>query len=483
MFLRTLVFCYVHTKQNPKRTERNKSSKLRAKQIVQLWFKFTCWIHRFHIGFIFRVISAWAHLSSRSSIISSSNSSSNNSSNSWQHCCNSNCNNPVWWISLTLVCWKPWGYRYDFVSLQWVSGQICASIDLTNGHEMTQFPLFLQDPSLLAGAQYKSDLLSPTGSGVKWNSLNGFFGTDTQNPYSIERAAKMYRNAAGRHSRIHESGRVPSKLNLQTRNTVKDSWCSSFHYQTAICDAAYTWNGQLPPRVQKNPTYSCKVFLGGVPWDITEGRRYFVFQPRKDTTVILSLGSDMQAAALSITCVHYFSSWVAERVQGFWANEDWMARQRRKASQVPSPRWVAIQQRTIVQCPLRGPRTSLLFAKLMYFFHSFMPASVYMLLRFSHKLAFFSAGYVYVLFECESSVKTLLQSCAMHSERDYNIPTGGEYYFKISSRRMRSKEVGWHWKLDPSCLLQCGKITVNWHAESALSQCWGNIGLVIGFDH
>ena len=58
-----------------------------------------------------------------------------------------------------------------------------------------------------------------------------------------------------------------------------------------------------------------------------------------------------------------------------------------------------------------------------------------------HKISLRAAGYVYVLFECESSVKTLLQSCSMQSERDFNVPTTGEYYYKISSRRMRSKEV------------------------------------------
>lgn len=41
----------------------------------------------------------------------------------------------------------------------------------------------------------------------------------------------------------------------------------------AVNEATYTWSGQLPPRNYKNPTYSCKVFLGGVPWDITEGGR------------------------------------------------------------------------------------------------------------------------------------------------------------------------------------------------------------------
>ena len=56
-------------------------------------------------------------------------------------------------------------------------------------------------------------------------------GSDNSN---LERAARMYRNAA------------------------------------SLCDATCTWSGHLPSRSYKNATYSCKVFLGGVPWDITE---------------------------------------------------------------------------------------------------------------------------------------------------------------------------------------------------------------------
>ena len=37
-------------------------------------------------------------------------------------------------------------------------------------------------------------------------------------------------------------------------------------------DATCTWSGVLPPKKCENPIYSCKVFLGGVPWDITEGK-------------------------------------------------------------------------------------------------------------------------------------------------------------------------------------------------------------------
>ncbi|XP_051741289.1 cytoplasmic polyadenylation element-binding protein 1-like isoform X19 [Ctenopharyngodon idella] len=43
------------------------------------------------------------------------------------------------------------------------------------------------------------------------------------------------------------------------------------HEQAAAVNyATYTWEGQLPPRHYENPVYSCKVFLGGVPWGITD---------------------------------------------------------------------------------------------------------------------------------------------------------------------------------------------------------------------
>ncbi|XP_071941320.1 cytoplasmic polyadenylation element-binding protein 1-like [Antedon mediterranea] len=62
------------------------------------------------------------------------------------------------------------------------------------------------------------------------NSPKGH-GTD---PYGIEKLARMNRNAA------------------------------------ALCNPMLAWTGQLPPKQCKNPSYSCKVFIGGVPWDITE---------------------------------------------------------------------------------------------------------------------------------------------------------------------------------------------------------------------
>lgn len=47
-------------------------------------------------------------------------------------------------------------------------------------------------------------------------------------------------------------------------------------------------------------------------------------------------------------------------------------------------------------------------------------------------------GYVYLVFESEKSVRALLQACT----QDLLHPEGySEYYFKMSSRRMRCKDV------------------------------------------
>uniref|UniRef100_A0A8C9SX44 Cytoplasmic polyadenylation element binding protein 1b n=2 Tax=Scleropages formosus TaxID=113540 RepID=A0A8C9SX44_SCLFO len=130
-------------------------------------------------------------------------------------------------------------------------------------------------------------------------------------PFSIEREARLHRQAA------------------------------------AVNEATFTWSGQLPPRNYKNPLYSCKVFLGGVPWDITE-------------------------AGL----INTFSSYGPLTVE--WPGKD---------GKHP-------------HCPPKG--------------------------------------YVYLVFESEKSVRGLLQACNQDLLHPENY---SEYYFKMSSRRMRCKDV------------------------------------------
>ncbi|KAG9260838.1 cytoplasmic polyadenylation element-binding protein 1 isoform X2 [Astyanax mexicanus] len=137
-----------------------------------------------------------------------------------------------------------------------------------------------------------------------------------EGPFSIEREARLHRQAA------------------------------------SINEATFTWSGQLPSRNYKNPVYSCKVFLGGVPWDITE-------------------------AGL----INTFNCYGPLSVE--WPGKDGK-----------HPR-----------CPPKGN----------------MPK-----------------GYVYLVFESERSVRGLLQACT----QDLLHPEGySEYYFKMSSRRMRCKDV------------------------------------------
>jgi cytoplasmic polyadenylation element-binding protein len=155
-----------------------------------------------------------------------------------------------------------------------------------------------------------TDLLSSR----PWSALGSLFGTTSSDPYSIERAAKLYRNAA----------------------TISEPTC--------------TWSGQLPVKVYRSPAYSCKVFLGGVPWDITE--------------------AGLQGSFRTFGPMHIE-----------WPGKDGK-----------HPRY-----------PTKGKE---------------LPV-----------------GYVYIHFECERSVKALLQACT------HDFSNGGEYYYKISSRRMRSKEV------------------------------------------
>ncbi|XP_011498571.1 PREDICTED: cytoplasmic polyadenylation element-binding protein 1 isoform X2 [Ceratosolen solmsi marchali] len=110
----------------------------------------------------------------------------------------------------------------------------------------------------------------------------------------------------------------------------------------AASDANYTWSGTLPQRTQKPVGYSSKVFLGGVPWDITE-------------SILIST----------------FKQFGQIRIE--WPGKDQTTSQ---------------------------PK-----------------------------------GYVYIIFESEKQVKSLLTCCT------HDFSNGGSYYYKISSKRMKGKQV------------------------------------------
>jgi cytoplasmic polyadenylation element-binding protein len=96
-------------------------------------------------------------------------------------------------------------------------------------------------------------------------------------------------------------------------------------------DARYTWSGNLPTnQVHKNPVYSCKVFLGGVPWEMSDHDIKLTFsrfgainvhRPGKDVRLsrssqdkdkagylYLIFESDKQVKSLLNACTHDFSN-------------------------------------------------------------------------------------------------------------------------------------------------------------------------------
>ena len=66
------------------------------------------------------------------------------------------------------------------------------------------------------------------------------------------------------------------------------------------------------------------------------------------------------------------------------------------------------------------------------------------------RLVLCSSGYVYVTFENEKSVRALLQMCR------FDPSEGGQWYYQVSSKRMRNKEVCVGVSLSLSRVRVCG---------------------------
>ncbi|XP_054726656.1 cytoplasmic polyadenylation element-binding protein [Anastrepha obliqua] len=118
-----------------------------------------------------------------------------------------------------------------------------------------------------------------------------------------------------------------------------------YRSSAALYDATCTWSGQLPPRSHRMLNYSPKVFLGGIPWDISEQSLIQIFKPFGQIKV------------------------------------EWPG----KEQQAAQPK-----------------------------------------------------GYVYIIFESDKQVKALLSACVLQVD---DSQSGGIYYFKISSRRIKAKDV------------------------------------------
>lgn len=158
-----------------------------------------------------------------------------------------------------------------------------------------------------------------------------------------------------------------------------DNLAKTHRSSAALYDPSCTWSGVIPPRAHRFITYSPKIFLGGLPWDLSEATLMQIFKPFGQIKV------------------------------------EWPGKEQNAAQ----------------------PK-----------------------------------GYVYIIFESEKQVKALLQACTIQDNfvtpptinsnssnnclmnncndmlpynSDSNVTianvTNGNYYYKISSRRIKEKEV------------------------------------------
>lgn len=87
-------------------------------------------------------------------------------------------------------------------------------------------------------------------------------------------------------NQLLHTGCTPTQLKSfqiqQTQATSSDAnldRIARFHRSAAaLYDATCYWSGTLPPRSHKIITYSPKVFLGGIPWDLTEQYLISIFK-------------------------------------------------------------------------------------------------------------------------------------------------------------------------------------------------------------
>ncbi|KAI6658553.1 Cytoplasmic polyadenylation element binding protein (CPEB) [Oopsacas minuta] len=225
--------------------------------------------------------------------------------------------------------------------------------------EITSSPEFDHDSdsSSNSSSTQLSDSLTDLASSGSSSSGSFMSSFDTCAPWGKSLVPNVSGSPPGLifSSSIHSSFEKVWKLNPPTPQSVLSSVpdqesalshrpCQYDRKDDSHYPIVCTWSGVLPSRRYRNPVYSSKVFLGGVPWDITEEALLSTFK---------------QFGPL---CV------------------EWPGKETKHHRHPPK-------------------------------------------------------GYVYLIFEHEKSVRLLLQLCTSEG------PDSGEFYFKVSSRRMRNKEV------------------------------------------
>ncbi|XP_053666753.1 DEP domain-containing protein DDB_G0279099 [Anopheles marshallii] len=133
--------------------------------------------------------------------------------------------------------------------------------------------------SLLSAATVNSGNVVGSCSNISTNITGGSIGSSNTNNHSGGLQRKNWFSSSHQQHRqglsspsLNGGGNGYTDVNLDRIAKIYRS--SAAHY-----DATCTWSGVLPPRSNRLVTYSSKIFLGGMPWDISEQSLVQIFKP------------------------------------------------------------------------------------------------------------------------------------------------------------------------------------------------------------
>jgi len=200
-------------------------------------------------------------------------------------------------------------------------------------------------------------------------------------------------------------------------NSAVETAAKKYRCAAQISEATCCWKGKLPPKQYKTPiVYSTKVFVGGLPWDITEEdivKEFGVFGPCRVEWTNKEKFNLNQQNQVHIQHNDYENNQNHNQNNynnGYQNNYRNNNRHSMNGNMQLNSSNVNINGNNQNQNsdPLNSSK---------------------------HRL---SPGFAYVIYESEYSVRSLVGNCI----EDYqNGRDRVEYYFKISTRRVRNKEV------------------------------------------
>lgn len=220
---------------------------------------------------------------------------------------------------------------------------------------------------------------------------------------------------------------LTSVSNQQTGgiNSAVETAAKKYRCAAQISEATCCWKGKLPPKQYKTPiVYSTKVFVGGLPWDITEEdivKEFGVFGPcrvewtNKEKFNIQNGQSQLQMQQNEYEKINNYENQNQNNQYNNYQN-NYRNNNRNSLGNLLNGSNVNINNNNNSNNNGNSNNNDPLNSS-------------------KHRL---SPGFAYVIYESEYSVRSLVGNCI----EDYqNGRDRVEYYFKISTRRVRNKEV------------------------------------------